>query len=280
MYGFNFGGGGGFPGGMHGHGGGRSRSAADTTKFYTLLGIEKGASESDIKKAFRRQAMQHHPDKGGDPEKFKEISKAYEVLSDAEKRAIYDEQGEEGLSEGGGGGGGAMDIFDLFGGGMFGGGGGGGRGGSRGRPKGEDVVFPLKVTLEEMYNGTSKKLRLTKNVICTQCSGKGGKGDATCRDCRGQGVRMVVRQLGPGMITQMQTTCGTCRGSGSVMAEKDKCKGCKGEKTVKEKKTLEVFVSRGMKHNEKIVFSGEADEAVRLHTYTNYIILIVLSKLL
>ena len=264
---------------MHGHGGGGGggggamrRPAADTNKFYELLGIDKSATEADIKKAYRKQAMQHHPDKGGDPEKFKEISKAYEVLSDADKRAIYNEQGEEGLSDsGGGGGGGGVDIFDLFGGGMFGGGGGGGRGarGGGGKTKGENVVFPLKVTLEELYNGTSKKLRLTKSILCPQCKGKGGKGDTMCRDCKGQGVRLVIRQLGPGMITQMQTTCNSCRGSGTVIAEKDKCKGCKGEKTIKDKKTLEVFVNRGMKHQEKIVFVGEADEAVSTRAHHN-----------
>ena len=128
MFNFSFGGGGGgggFPGGMpHSHGGGgrgggagrggREEAAADTSKYYELLGASKDATENDIKKAFRKAAMQHHPDKGGDPEKFKEISKAYEVLSDPEKKQIYDEYGEEGL-EGGGGGGGAqgMDIFDL-----------------------------------------------------------------------------------------------------------------------------------------------------------------------
>ena len=124
-------------------------------------------------------------------------------------------------------------------------------------------MFPLKVTLEDLYNGTSKKLRLTKSIICSQCAGKGGKGEATCRDCKGHGVKLVIRQLGPGMIQQMQTACSACRGTGSVMAEKDKCKKCSGEKVTKEKKTLEVFITKGMRHSEKIVFQGEADEAVR-----------------
>jgi DnaJ family protein A protein 2 len=181
------------------------------------------------------------------------------VLSDPEKRALYDEGGEEALTEGGGGGGpGGMDIFDLFGGAF--GGGGGRRGGKK---KGEDVVFPLKVTLEDLYNGTSKKLRLTKNVICAQCKGKGGKEgkEATCASCRGQGVKMVMRQIGPGMIQQVPTKCSACHGTGSTIAEKDKCPGCAGERTVKEKKTLEVFVTKGMRHGEKLTFKGEADES-------------------
>ncbi len=193
--------------------------------------------------------------------KFKEVSKAYEILSDSQKRSVYDEGGEEAL-EGGGGGGEPMDIFDLFGGAF---GGGGERKGQRGPRKGDNVNFPLKVTLEDLYSGTSKKLRLTKNVICTSCKGKGGKSgaDATCKGCKGHGVRLVVRQLGPGMIQQMQTQCTECKGSGSSIPEKDKCKTCKGEKTVKEKKTLEVFIEKGMKQGEKIPFAGEADEAVK-----------------
>jgi len=255
--GFPFGGGQFHSAGGHGgHGGGRAaKREVDNVKFYEMLSIERTATEVEIKKAYRKAAMTHHPDKGGDPEKFKEISKAYEVLSDKEKRALYDEGGEEALQDGGSGGGaGGMDIFDLFG-GAFGG------GGRRGPRKGEDVVFPLKVTLDDLYNGTSKKLRLTKNILCKDCKGKGGKGEVTCKDCKGQGIKLVIRQLGPGMIQQMQAQCSACKGTGSQIAEKDKCKSCHGEKTVKEKKTLEVFVSKGMKNGEKITFSGEADEA-------------------
>lgn len=249
-------------GGMGGRPSAAPRREVDTTKFYTLLGIEKGADAGEIKKAFRKQAMQHHPDKGGDPEKFKEISKAYEILSDPDKKAIYDEAGEEGLegSGGGGGGNGMADIFDLFG-GAFGQQGGRGAQSNKVR-KGEDVNFPLKVTLEDLFNGTSKKLRLTKNIICSGCKGKGGKTEISCKDCKGQGVRLVIRQLGPGMIQQMQAQCTSCKGTGSSITEKDRCKKCHGEKTVKEKKTLEVFVNKGMKNAEKITFTSEADEAV------------------
>lgn len=265
---FNFGFGGGFPGGMggmpggHSHGRGRQQEV-DNNKFYNLLGIEKNATENEIKKAFRKQAMQHHPDKGGDPEKFKEISRAYETLSDPEKKALYDQYGEEGLSEGGAGGGGAagMDIFDILGGGMFGER--SFRGAQqRGKPRGEDIKFPLKVTLEDMYNGARKKLRLTRNIICTGCSGAGGKSVTMCRDCKGNGVRVTLRQIGPGMVQQMQSQCHSCQGKGQVIPDKDKCKKCNGEKTIKDKKTIEVFVVRGMKHGERITFNGEADEEV------------------
>merc|ERR1712137_186125 len=241
--------------------GARERGPVDNEKFYKLLGVERSASQRDIKKAYRKAAMIHHPDKGGDEEKFKEITKAYEALGDEEKRGLYDKYGEEAL-EGGGGGGGVHpgDIFsELFG-------GGGGRRRGSGRPqkrRGEDVVFPLKVSLEDLYNGTTKKLRLTKNVICKACNGKGGRGDSvqTCRGCKGHGVRIVVRQLGPGMIQQMQTHCTECNGEGTVIADADMCQTCHGGKTVKERKTLEVYINKGMKHKERIVFRGEADEA-------------------
>jgi len=115
--------------------------------------------------------------------------------------------------------------------------------------------------LVDLYNGTSKKLRLTKNVLCKDCDGEGGSGVHICRDCKGQGVKLIIRQLGPTMIQQMQAACQPCRGTGKIMAEKDKCKSCIGQKTQKEKKTLEVFVSKGMKHGQRVTFSNEADEA-------------------
>merc|ERR1719203_1743642 len=151
--------GGGFPGGFPGKGGGRGSKSADTTKFYKLLEVDKNSSDADIKKAYRKLAVKHHPDKGGDPEKFKEITHAYEVLSDSEKRSKYDRFGEEGLEDGGGGD--PSDIFEQF----FGGGGRRGAGGGKKRQKTKDVVQPLKVTLEQLYNGASKKMAITRQVI-------------------------------------------------------------------------------------------------------------------
>ena len=150
-------------GGFHGHGGhgGGSREPADTTKLYTLLGIQKTATSTEVKKAYRKLAVKHHPDKGGDPEKFKEISKAYEILGDDDKRKLYDEGGEKGVEQGGAGGHG--DIFSS----MFGG---GGRRGPAGPPKGKDVHQKVKVTLEDLYTGGTKKLRLTKKVLVNSVS--------------------------------------------------------------------------------------------------------------
>jgi DnaJ family protein A protein 1 len=142
------------------------------TRFYDLLGVKPGASDSDLKKAYRKLALQYHPDKNSSPEageKFKEISMAYEVLSNPEKRRIYDQHGEQGIKEGGGGGPGfssPMDIFDMF----FGGGFGGGR--PRGPRRTKNIMHQLSVSLEDMYNGTTRKLALQKNVICDSCEGQ------------------------------------------------------------------------------------------------------------
>nr|GMD10467.1 DnaJ protein homolog [Ipomoea batatas] len=151
----------------------RAQKKSDNTKYYEILGVPKEASQDDLKKAYRKAAIKNHPDKGGDPEKFKELAQAYEVLSDPEKREIYDQYGEEALKEGMGSGGGMHDPFDIFQ--SFFGGGGSSRG--RRQRRGEDAVHPLKLSLEDLYNGTSKKLSLSRNVLCVKCKGKGSKSD-------------------------------------------------------------------------------------------------------
>ncbi|KAF9601420.1 hypothetical protein IFM89_019853 [Coptis chinensis] len=144
--------------------------------------------------------------------KFKDIAQAYEVLSDPDKRDLYDQFGEDALKEGGfPGGGGGHDPFDIFS-SFFGGSspfGGGGSSRGRRQRRGEDVVHPLKVTLEDLYNGTSKKLSLSRNVLYSKCNGKGSKSGAsmTCSSCQGSGMKVSMRQLGPGMIQQMQHPC-------------------------------------------------------------------------
>ncbi|PQQ18658.1 dnaJ protein homolog [Prunus yedoensis var. nudiflora] len=243
---------------------GRAPKKSDNTKYYEILGVSKTASQDDLKKAYRKAAIKNHPDKGGDPEKFKELAQAYEVLSDPEKREIYDQYGEDALKEGMGGGGGGHDPFDIFqsffGGSPFGGG-----GSSRGRRqrRGEDVIHPLKVSLEDLYNGTSKKLSLSRNIICSKCRGKGSKSGASlkCPGCQGSGMKVSIRHLGPSMIQQMQHPCNECKGTGETINDKDRCTQCKGEKVVQEKKVLEVIVEKGMQNGQRITFPGEADEA-------------------
>lgn len=144
----------------------------DNSRFYELIGVPKTATQDEIKKAFRKLALKAHPDKGGDPEKFKDISVAYEVLSDPEKRKMYDKYGEEGLKEGAGGAG-FGDIFEMFG---MGGGGRGAR--DRGPKKGKSVMHPVKATLEDLFHGKTTKVAVSRDRICPKCDGKGGKGDA------------------------------------------------------------------------------------------------------
>ncbi|XP_047325803.1 dnaJ protein homolog [Impatiens glandulifera] len=259
---------------------GRAPKKSDNTKYYEILGVPNSASQDDLKKAYRKAAIKNHPDKGGDPEKFKELAQAYEVLSDPEKREIYDQYGEDALKEGMSGGGGGHDPFDIFqsffGGSPFGGGGGSSRG--RRQRRGEDVIHSLKVSLDDLYNGTSKKLSLSRNVLCSKCKGKGSKSGASmkCAGCQGSGMKVSIRHLGPSMIQQMQHPCGECKGTGEMINDKDRCLQCKGEKVVQEKKVLEVVVEKGMQHGQKITFPGEADEAPE--TVTGDIVFVLQQK--
>jgi len=149
------------------------------------------------------------------------------------KRTNYDRFGKAGLSGGGGG----VDPFDLFS-AMFGGGGFGG-GGRRGPQRTKDMVTPMKVKLEDIYNGKTKKMRITRNILCTTCKGTGskdGKGSSKCAGCEGQGVKVMLRQFGPGMFQQIRTVCPDCEGKGEMVADGSKCKDCNGKKTSVEKK--------------------------------------------
>jgi len=241
-----------------------NRMVKDTT-LYEALGVTPEASGSDIKKAYRKCALKHHPDKNPGPDaeqKFKEISYAYDVLSDENKKRTYDRFGLEGLKEGGGGGGHGgdpMDIFSAF----FGGGSPFGGGGHRhsGPRRGRDVVHELRISLEDLYNGVTKKLSIQRTVICSVCDGRGGKGNPVkCSTCKGSGVQVRISQIGPGMVQQIQSTCSICKGEGETISDKDRCRPCNGKKTTREKRILEVHVDKGMVEGQKIPFRGMADE--------------------
>merc|ERR1719436_1074823 len=189
---------------------------------------------------------------------------AYEVLSNPDKRRLYDQAGEQGIKEGGSGGGGGgfssnpMDIFDMF----FGGGDPFGRGRQRGPRRTKNLVHQLSVSLEDMYNGTVRKLALQKNVICDSCEGIGGKAGAVqkCPNCRGTGMQVRIQQLGPGMMQQIQSMCQECHGEGERVDPKLRCKKCNGRKVNRERKILEVQVDKGMEDGQKITFSSEGDQ--------------------
>ncbi|EXJ81551.1 DnaJ like subfamily A member 2 [Capronia coronata CBS 617.96] len=237
------------------------------TKFYEILGVDPSASEAQLKSAYKKGALKHHPDKNAHnpdaAEKFKELSKAYEVLSDPQKRSIYDQYGEEGLEQGGMGGGmAAEDLFAQFfgGNGAFGGMFGGGMR-DTGPKKARTIHHVHKVSLEDIYRGKVSKLALQKSVICPACEGRGGKEGAvkTCTGCNGAGMKTMMRQMGP-MIQRFQTICPDCQGEGEILRDRDRCKRCMGKKTIVERKVLHVHVDRGVKSGHKIEFRGEGDQ--------------------
>ncbi|KAK5451559.1 Type I HSP40 co-chaperone [Exophiala xenobiotica] len=237
------------------------------TKYYDILGVDPSASEPQLKSAYKKGALKHHPDKNAHnpdaAEKFKDLSKAYEVLSDPQKRQLYDQYGEEGLEQGGAGGGmAAEDLFAQFfgGGSAFGGMFGGGMR-ETGPKKARTIHHVHKVSLEDIYRGKVSKLALQKSVICPACEGRGGKEGAvkTCAGCNGAGMKTMMRQMGP-MIQRFQTVCPDCQGEGETIRDRDRCKRCMGKKTIVERKVLHVHVDRGVKSGHKIEFRGEGDQ--------------------
>lgn len=244
-----------------------------------LLNISKTASKTEIKKAYHKAALSSHPDKVPPEQreeadiKFKSISQAYEILGDDQTRELYDQHGMAAFEKGGAngfpGGAGGPDLDDIlaqmFGGGMGGmpGMGGDMPGGRRRGGKGKNEVQQYEVTLEELYKGKTTRFASTKKVVCEHCKGSGGKEKAKakpCDTCKGRGKMTRVRPVGPGLITQETVACSTCAGRGSFYADKDKCKKCKGARTINQKKILELYIPRGSREGEKIVLSGEADQ--------------------
>lgn len=245
--------------------------------YYEVLGVTKNASDDEIKKAYKKMAIKYHPDRNpGDKEaeeKFKEAAEAYDVLRDPQKRARYDQFGPEGVNGAGGFGGQGMnmdDIFsmfgDIFGGHGFGGFGGGFGGGGRARKpqfRGGDLRLKVRLNLQEIATGVTKKFKVKKKVTCTHCHGSGAEGAGAteqCPTCHGSGYVVKTQQSIFGMM-QTQSVCPTCGGEGTVI--KNKCKACGGEGVVNGEEVIEVKIPAGVADGMVVNVPGKGHAARR-----------------
>lgn len=244
--------------------------------YYEVLGVEKNASPEEIKKSYRKLAIKYHPDRNPDnkeaEEKFKEAAEAYEILSDEQKRARYDQFGHAGVNgaAGGGGGFGGMnmdDIFSQFGdifGGHFGGGGFGGFGGGGRRQeqrRGSNLRVRVKLTLKEIATGVEKKIKVKKLVVCDTCGGTGAKDShsvKTCPQCNGSGVETRVQRTILGNM-QTQTTCSRCHGEGTIVT--DPCPSCHGEGVVQKDEIVTINIPAGVADGMTLQMSGKGNAA-------------------
>ena len=230
-------------------------------EYYELLGVNEDASQDEIKKAYRKKAKKYHPDSNSDTsdeEKFKKINKAYDVLSDEDKRKKYDRFGKQGV-EGNARAGqqrasqNFQDIFEhLFG--------GGGRGGRRGRSSGENLRIQTSVTLEEAYKGIEKSFEVSRKKECPECDGSGAENGntSTCSECEGQGQ---VRQVQRTPFGQRQTVgeCPQCNGSGQI--PKENCKECNGDGVTEQDETITIDIPAGVKDGQRLKVAGKGNES-------------------
>ena len=256
---------------------------ADSKDYYDILGVSKNATDDEIKKAYRRLARKYHPDLNKDnpkaaEEKFKEVNEAYHVLSDADKRAQYDQLGHDAFQQASRGGAGAGgfggfgqggfngqgfdfggfdmgDIFDMFTGGS--------RRRNNGPEQGADLRYDMTITLREAFTGVKKKFSVTKNDTCSHCHGSGaepGSSVDTCPACHGTGQQRIVRNGPFGQMVNI-VTCQQCGGTGKII--KNKCKECHGSGTVRASKTIEVNIPAGADSGVRMRVAGEGEPGRR-----------------
>lgn len=241
------------------------------SSYYDLLGVDRNADEKQIKKAYKKSALRYHPDKAPEgkkdeyEERFKSISRAYEILSDPRKRQIYDARGEgafngQDASGPGGMGNFDQDPFEMFR-SMFGdafGYSGGGFGGHRRTP---DVGYAVEVSLEELYTGCTREVHYERDIICQDCQGRGASRVEVCPDCHGSGVSVTTRQI-QGFTMQTQQPCRTCHGQGATVPRGAGCQQCQGHGKISKRITLPITVAPNCHDGNRFVFRGKADEAV------------------
>eukprot|EP01129_Flabellula_baltica_P013556 TRINITY_DN6318_c0_g1_i1.p1 TRINITY_DN6318_c0_g1~~TRINITY_DN6318_c0_g1_i1.p1 ORF type:complete len:353 (-),score=68.31 TRINITY_DN6318_c0_g1_i1:142-1200(-) len=218
--------------------------------YYKILGVSRDATDSQIKKQYYKLAKEYHPDKHkGDEatkDKYKEITNAYSILSDAEKRRKYDMYGEDGLKENGRGGGNPFSFM---------------RQEPQGPPKAPSIVIEVEATLEDIYNGKTVEVMHRRQILCPRCRGSGADSPEdvqTCQHCGGTGVRIVTQRLGPGFVTRTQQTCDKCNGKGKTITST--CSYCSGTKVSHGDQIHTITIEKGMSEGHEIVFKEESDE--------------------
>lgn len=209
--------------------------------LYEILGLSNNASPQDIRKAYTRLAMENHPDKGGSEEKFKEISSAYDILKDPDKKKNYDLYGtidENNASQSN------FSFFNM-------------------NVNNNNIIIQINVTLEQLYNGDKIKKIVPVKRICKVCGGCGVKNNDKkykCKECYGRGIKIVMRQIAPGFVQQMQTICNKCNGEGIIINEKNRCKKCIGKKIIMIEKKIDIVINSSICDNGEIRYVGKGNE--------------------